>query len=71
MTPVDPNVTVPDGPVLCVVGWWPTEPDVTGIFIREHIQAIARYRPVIVIHVEVVKSPLPWPITQLNKSLEH
>lgn len=71
MTPDDPHVTVPDGPVLCVVGWWPRDPDVAGIFIREHIQAIARIRPVVVIHMEVVKGTLPWPTTQVNKSLEH
>ena len=41
--------------ICCVVGWWPGPNDSTGIFIREHVQAIALYRPVVVIYMEVLK----------------
>lgn len=43
------------GAICCVVGWWPGPNDSTGIFIREHVSAIALNRRVVVIYVEVVK----------------
>lgn len=56
--------------VLCVVGWWPTGPDVTGVFIKEHIQAIARKERVEVLYVKVVKGPLTWPSTTITSAME-
>lgn len=46
---------------LCVVGWWPEPGSVNGVFIREHVRAIALHRPVEVVYMHVVKSLLPWP----------
>ncbi|MBL7939540.1 MAG: glycosyltransferase family 4 protein [Flavobacteriales bacterium] len=71
MTAPDTETTASDGPVLCVVGWWPTDPDVTGIFIREHIEVITRYRPVIVIYMEVLKGPWRWPTMEVSESVEY
>ena len=51
----DPRISV------CVVGWWPEPGSVNGTFIREHVKAIARYRPVEVVYMQVVKSRVPWP----------
>lgn len=56
--------------VLCVVGWWPTGSDVTGIFIKEHIQSIAREQPVEVLYVKVVKGGMAWPSTMLSSAME-
>lgn len=44
-----------NGAICCIAGWWPGPSDSTGIFIREHVLAIALHRPVVVIFVEVVK----------------
>jgi len=71
MIPAHSDTTPKDGLVLCVVGWWPTDPEVTGIFIREHIEAIAKYRPVVVLYVEVIKGSLPWPMTEVSEHVEH
>ena len=43
------------GTICCIVGWWPGQNNATGIFIREHVLAIASHRPVIAIYVEVWK----------------
>ncbi|HQW06055.1 MAG TPA: glycosyltransferase [Flavobacteriales bacterium] len=56
--------------VLCVVGWWPTGADVTGVFIKEHIQAIAREHAVEVLYVKVVKGRVAWPSTTLTTDME-
>ena len=37
----------------------------------EHVQAIARLRPVIVVYVEVHKSGKAWPRTVVSSGLEH
>lgn len=42
--------------ILCIAGWWPTGSNVSGIFIREHIQAIALRSRVVVVYAEVKKS---------------
>lgn len=49
---------------ICVAGWWPGPQDVTGIFIREHVRAIAANRPVEVIFVQVLKRTAPWPVVE-------
>jgi len=58
------------GRVLCVAGWWPKKGDVAGIFIREHVKAIARSRRVVVVYMEVVKGRSLWPTTKLSTDLE-
>lgn len=55
-----PHIPVEPGTVLCLAGWWPKGNDVAGIFIREHVQAIARHRPVLVVYTEVHKGG-SWP----------
>gem|GEM_PF-307408 len=64
--------TVPDTGkrVLCVVGWWPTGADVTGIFIKEHIHAIACEQRVEVLYVKVVKARVAWPSTTISSAFE-
>lgn len=56
--------------VLCVVGWWPSGKDVNGVFIKEHVLAIARHRPVDVLHMEIVKARRPWPVFQVVTRIE-
>ena len=56
------------GVILNIVGWWPTG-DVAGIFIREHIQAIARHAPVIVVFATRRKE-MSWPRVEINRSME-
>jgi len=53
----DPNSS---GLSLCIAGWWPEPGSVNGIFIREHVLAIVRLRPVEVITMSVVKAA-GWP----------
>ena len=56
--------------VLCIVGWWPAGADVTGIFIKEHIHAIARDQRVEVLYVKVVKARVAWPSTTISSAFE-
>jgi len=55
---------------LCVAGWWPEEGSVNGIFIREHVKAIARYRPVEVVYLTVHKSRFPWPRVRCTRQMD-
>ncbi len=55
----DPSIQ--GGHVLCIAGWWPDENGVAGIFIKEHVRAIARERPVTVVYAEVHKGGIGWP----------
>lgn len=41
-----------------------------GIFIREHVMAIARHRPVQVVHAVVEKGSRPWPKTEVRTRTE-
>lgn len=56
--------------VLCVVGWWPTGEDINGIFIKEHIQAIAKHQRLEVLYIQVIKGRVPWPTTRVVSNLE-
>lgn len=56
--------------VLCVVGWWPDQGSVAGIFIKEHVQAIADHSTVSVVYVEVHKHGRPWPTRKVRRSQE-
>jgi glycosyltransferase involved in cell wall biosynthesis/O-antigen/teichoic acid export membrane protein len=56
--------------VLCVVGWWPTGTDINGVFIKEHIQAIARQQRLEVLYVQVIKGRVPWPTTRIVSGME-
>lgn len=58
------------GMSLCLAGWWPEPGNVAGIFIREHVKAIAERRPVQVIFMKVMKSPSPWPRIHENSAME-
>lgn len=58
------------GRVLCLAGWWPKEGDVAGIFIREHVKAVARHRRVVVVYMEVLKGSGPWPSTTHSTTLD-
>ncbi len=57
--------------VLCAAGWWPKGDQVAGIFIREHVRAIALYNDVEVIHVEVRRSKLALPRMEVDSYLDH
>ncbi len=59
-----------NGHVLCLAGWWPNGTDVNGIFIREHVKAIARTRPVVVVHLHVSKSNGIMPTVDVQRILE-
>jgi len=54
---------------LCIAGWWPEQDSVNGIFIREHVLAIARLRPVEVITMSVVKAA-GWPRIQVSTTTD-
>ena len=54
---------------LCIAGWWPEPGSVNGIFIREHVLAIARRGPVEVITMSVVKAT-GWPSIQVTTSFD-
>lgn len=71
MNPLRKSMPATTGTVLCAVGWWPTDPDVAGIFIREHILAIAQHRPVVVVYMEVLKSDRLFPTIAINRVVEH
>lgn len=50
-----------NGTTLCLAGWWPDPGSVAGIFILEHVKAIAQHRPVEVAFLQVRKCNTPWP----------
>ena len=56
--------------VLCVAGWWPGANDVAGVFIKEHVQAIAMKNEVEVIHLVVEKCPAWMPSIRTVTALE-
>lgn len=58
------------GPILCLVGWWPEPGSVAGIFILEHLQAIARHRAVEVVYTTVEKSHRPVPTITIRTGIE-
>jgi len=60
-----------DDRILCLAGWWPGENDVAGIFILEHIKAIAAQRRVVVVYVELHKTNAQWPKTKVTVASEH
>lgn len=58
------------GVSVCIAGWWPEPGGVTGIFIREHVKAIATRRPVEVVFVQVIKHMVPWPAVEHTTAVE-
>ncbi len=68
---VDPTPAPQNGPhVLCVVGWWPTGTDVSGIFIKEHLLAIARNTRLTVVYMQVTKDTVTWPSVTVDSGME-
>lgn len=66
-----PSTAPPTGPhVLCVVGWWPTDNDVSGIFIKEHLSAIARTARLTVVFMQVTKEKTAWPSMTVDSGME-
>lgn len=61
-------MTARKGSILNIVGWWP-DGDVAGIFIREHIQAIAQHDPVMVVFTTRRKEWI-WPRIEIRTSKE-
>ncbi len=45
--------------IICVAGWWPVNGSLAGIFIKEHVLAIARLHHVEVVYLSVVRRNLP------------
>jgi glycosyltransferase involved in cell wall biosynthesis len=55
MEPKRPHSPARRKRILCAVGWWPDAGSVAGIFIAEHIKAIALRHDPLVLYMEVVK----------------
>lgn len=45
--------------VLCLAGWWPGNGSIAGIFIQEHVRAIAERHRVVVVYAEIQKGRSP------------
>lgn len=60
-----------DEAILCVVGWWPEGTHVGGIFIREHVEAVAEHYKMIVVHGIVSKGSSLWPSIQVLSTEEN
>jgi glycosyltransferase involved in cell wall biosynthesis len=56
--------------VLCIAGWWPDDEGLSGIFIKEHVLAIAGHCAVEVAFLEVRKSPWRWPAFSYATTME-
>ena len=57
--------------ILCMVGWWHEGNGIGGIFIREHVEAVAMDRSVVVVHSIVSKSRSPWPTVRVDSTEEN
>jgi glycosyltransferase involved in cell wall biosynthesis len=73
MTTAHPFIPLSNDPpfrVLCIAGWWPDDEGLSGIFIKEHVLAIASRCAVEVAFLEVCKSPWTWPTFSHATSME-
>ncbi len=63
---------LPGGPlnILCLAGWWPEGNVISGIFIQEHIRAIAEQHSVVVVFAEVLKGRSLVPKVSIDRTEE-
>jgi glycosyltransferase involved in cell wall biosynthesis len=56
--------------ILCVVAWWPDSNYFNGIFIKEHVKAIALFHDVEVIHLRYARKSFSLPAIRTNTTIE-
>lgn len=57
--------------ILNIAGWWPTKDRLGGIFIREHVEALAGTQEMIVVHCILTKGKSLWPTVRTNRKVEN
>lgn len=57
--------------ILSIAAWWPEGTHVGGVFIREHVEAVADHYQMIVVHGIVNKGNSLWPSIRISSSIEN